>query len=83
MADKKTGAPEVDVDPKAPDESSDKNFDYEQPVDAKDGVPMKDWIAEQPFDSAEYLDKPRLRYASDAKGEGGDQPAPDQPTPAE
>jgi hypothetical protein len=78
MADKSAGGvPEVDTNPKQDDPQSDKNFDYEQPVDQQDGVPMKDWIVEQPFDSADYLDKEMPVYAGDAtRKQGGDQPTP-------
>lgn len=51
------------IDPHQPDGESDKNFDYDQPVDESNGVAMKDWIVEQPHDSAEWLDKESPVYA--------------------
>jgi hypothetical protein len=55
------------VDPHQPDDQSDRNFDYDQPVEPQGGVPRSDWIVEEPFDSAEWLDKEEPKYEDDAE----------------
>ena len=49
--------------PEEPDPDTDASFDYGQKPEA-DGVPVADWLPEQPYDSADWLDKPSERRYS-------------------
>lgn len=64
MAEKPT---QTSLPPKGqPDPTTDSNFDYDQQPDPEgEGVPMDGWSVEAPFDSADWLDKPPIRYADD------------------
>ena len=57
--------------PKPPDEGE---F---APDDAgKPDIPVKDWIPERPFDSADYLDRPYPLYGTDADDAPTPEPKP-------